>query len=84
MSPGWDQQGGVGKKPRQRFLLAQLLEMSSRLLGMIPSVIGGPGRKATSEGHHLSSSGPGPGLRQLFRLWSQSKNLGLEPEPGQE
>lgn len=54
--------GDVGEELRQGFFLAQLLKMSSRLWRMIPSVIGGPGHKVTSDGHCLSPSVPSPWL----------------------
>jgi hypothetical protein len=54
--------GDVGEELRQGFFLAQLLEISSRLWRMAPSMIGGPRHKVTSEGHCLSPSVPGPWL----------------------
>lgn len=71
--------GDVGEELRQGFFLAQLLKMSSRRWRMIPSMIGGPGHKVTSEWHCLSPSVPGPCLEAaLWGLKSEQK-LGLEP-----
>lgn len=81
MSPGWGPQRGCGRGTQTGFL-AQLLEISSRLSGVIPSRIGGPGHKATSEERCPSSSVPDPQLEAALQSLESEQEVGSRRNQG--